>query len=783
MLNSQPVRSPYTFYGLLFTLIALIALLGIVLVRTRAQTPPTINQVAGVPLTYMTVDSEGLYQDQGGSQPVDLSYVSSDWDNLNCPGADCPTHTPAILTSGAVMGAPMHLIAHITAPNGVANTLLTNGAELHVFLQNSQDPNPSIIAQNNFCLPMSHHCGATSWYFHVGYDLLHPLGGDSQFLDSGLSDTISNFLTVDPADPTKATIDVPIALPYYAVPDEWVANWELDPTDASGNVDYHHALGTCDTSGGGQAFVCLRSSPPALFFQVGHLVAMNVTPAAVTYTMTGGSIQPNTDSDINQLAVDDEGNVDLNVSAYGTDWTCTSGQTMPVGITHVGVGLDTMKYTDDAAVGLGQIASGIFNAITIKDLTSASCKNGVCISDFPFVSSVVTGDQFATPSYIMRLVTQYQSQIHVPAGISGTCQSTLWNIAKESQGKLSPGGGGLGDGGKGGGGKGGGGNGVNPGISLSDTSVFADNGTPEVMRVSGSHAYMLNASGEIETIDISDVGSLSSGSVMSTIAPSVTVGNEGFSAAAISGNYLYTANVNDNSMSIIDVSSPSNPVELTTFSFGRASLGGIPTGIAVDGSYAYVADASNGTLLVVDVSDRYNPVVVGQVAISAPAGVETYGGYVYVTQPKSSGVSIVDVSDPTNPTVINTVGVAAKPTDLAFRTVGNSSYAIVADEGYVSVIDITNPSSPSLVDTVTLPNTPSVRSLNSISVAGNYAFASDWNGTVTVLNVLDPTNTSIYGTGYMTSNPGINHPNSVAAIGNHGFVANAAYGFQYVTLP
>ncbi len=776
-LEQKQQSSLYVLFGVIFTLIGLAALVALVIVRSHAQTPPNINQVAGVPLTYMTVDSEGLFQDQGGSQPVDLSYQGSDWTNPDCPGAGCPLHTPAILTPGAVMSAPMHLIAHITAPNGVANTILTNAAELHVFAVFSSDPNGP--AQQLKCEPFSGRCGDTLWTEDVGYALVHPgAGHDLPRFAGAFSDTISNFITVDPADPTKATIDVPIALPYYASPDEWSVDWWLDPTDANGNVDYDHELSTCTAAG---LNVCLSRTAPSLFFQAGHLVAMNVTPATISYTVGGGAIQPDADSDVNQVAVEDKGNVTLNVSAYGTGWTCTTGQTMPVGITHVGMGLDTMAYTDDAAVNLGQISSGIFDAITVRDLTGITCnKSGKCDPAIPFESPTVRGDQFATPSSILALITQYQTQIHVPAGISGTCSSTLWNIARESALKIGLGGGG---GGKGGGGKGGGGNGVSPGISLSDTSVFADAGTPELMRISGSHAYMLNASGEIKTIDISDIGSLSSGSVMSTIAPSVTVGNEGFAAAAISGNYLYTANINDNSMSIIDISSPSNPVELTTFSFGRASLGGMPTGIAVDGTYAYVTDANNAALLVVDVSDPYSPAVVGQIAMSTPASVQAYGGYVYVANVAGSTVSIIDVSDPTNPTLINTVGVGLYPTDIAFKQVGNSSYAIVADQGYVSVIDISVPASATLVKTVTLPDTPSVRALDSISVAGNYAYASDWNGTVSVINVTDPTNASLYGTSYMTSTPGSNHPNSVAAVGTHGFVANGGYGFQYISLP
>jgi len=91
------------------------------------------------------------------------------------------------------------------------------------------------------------------------------------------------------------------------------------------------------------------------------------------------------------------------------------------------------------------------------------------------------------------------------------------------------------------------------------------------------------------------------------------------------------------SLHILDVSDPSNPVEVGSFDAGR---GARMLQVYIAGSYAYVATYYG--LRILDVSDPSNPVKTGSFARLEASGVYVSGSYVYVAS-MSYGILILEL--------------------------------------------------------------------------------------------------------------------------------------------
>jgi len=138
----------------------------------------------------------------------------------------------------------------------------------------------------------------------------------------------------------------------------------------------------------------------------------------------------------------------------------------------------------------------------------------------------------------------------------------------------------------------------------------------------------------------------------------------------VSGSYVYVAG-DSTGLRVIDISNPSNPVEV-----GYYDTPGYAMGVAVSGSYAYVADWHYG-LRVIDITDPSNPVEVGYYNTPGYAyGVAVSGSYAYVAD-RRAGLRVIDITDPSNPVE---VGYYDTP-GYAMSVAVSGSYAYVADGG------------------------------------------------------------------------------------------------------
>jgi hypothetical protein len=194
--------------------------------------------------------------------------------------------------------------------------------------------------------------------------------------------------------------------------------------------------------------------------------------------------------------------------------------------------------------------------------------------------------------------------------------------------------------------------------------------------------------------------------------------NRDFPSVAINGSYAYVTDGRAG-LSIIDISSPSSPQEVGFFDIGYGAKG-----IAVSGSYAYVAGGGAG-LRIINISSPSSPQEVG---FSVPAGVSLSvtisGSYAYLgdltydTEPTYSGVHIIDVSTPSSPQEVGSFGMFPAPA-LSIAVRGNYAYVAAGPYG-LRIIDVSTPSSPQEVGFFDTGGY-----VRRVTVSGGYVYVAD----------------------------------------------------------
>ncbi len=712
MPDNKPQGSSVRVMALGFTLIALIALLAIVLVRTKAQTSLDLNQTMNYSPTAMTLTNQALMQ-ESSTTTIDVGGIN---------GATPPNNVH--LTAGS-LSDPIHLTGTIVNNNGVNLVLVgKKSATLHVIaVQGTTQVTGS-------CKDLGLD-GTVCWEADASGD---------QFVSSGYLTPASGALTQ-----TQATLDVPISLPHFALNGTWTIYWQLVPVNVAGDANPSYALDNSGTS--------------ALRMSVDKLVAIDVSAnngsEAVYSAVGGGSIVPLVASAPVTIAVTQKGNVVDFDKVYGTDWTNSSnGQTMPVGITHF-LGTALPSYTDKDAETL--VSGGPDYAIQVYDSGK---------KDWVVPTSV--GSQDGTVK--TAGTNHYDTMIMSPAGRTGSFTATLTNIAADASGSgksandpltvvgsaeisAHP-------------------TGIVSSNALTVVTHYTSsaNGLVRFISTEDPTAPMLFPSPQSMNTTPDGLGLAISGtnvfvanydegtlSVFDASAPTdpvyhtVNVGTNP-DAIAVSGHYVYVLNKGDGTMSVVDVSNLNSPSVVTTLS-GFS----VPTTIAINqsGSTAYVYDDDNGQTAVVNIQDPANPSIVTWFGGQGLGRMTVSGQRLYVID---FGLSIYDISSPLAPVLlghsVNVIGYSGNGANSASDVRVSGNYAYVSDHsGLITAIDVSDPSHPVPVESAGFQVAGDVAG---IAIDGSYLYGID--AAANSLFIMDIGNTS-----YQT------------AVGPRGSVANGAY--------
>ncbi|MCH7761915.1 choice-of-anchor B family protein, partial [candidate division TA06 bacterium] len=237
-------------------------------------------------------------------------------------------------------------------------------------------------------------------------------------------------------------------------------------------------------------------------------------------------------------------------------------------------------------------------------------------------------------------------------------------------------------------------------------------------------------------------------------------------------------------LGIVDVSDPTNPVEVATYTNGSM---GAAWAVKTYRNFALIGNQSNNVgLVIIDLSDPTSPTLVTNYThpnVTSVHNLFVAGDYAYLASNTTDNVEILDISDPTNPlwvssydcgcggfihdmTVIDTLMYAsfffggfyivnvADPTNpqfLGFKDYPGSAnhnswptedgrYLLTTDEttgGHVRVWDIQN--FLNIVEVGSYEVAPG-RIVHNVYVRGDFAYIAYYGDGFRVLDITDPTN-------------------------------------------
>jgi hypothetical protein len=201
---------------------------------------------------------------------------------------------------------------------------------------------------------------------------------------------------------------------------------------------------------------------------------------------------------------------------------------------------------------------------------------------------------------------------------------------------------------------------------------------------------------------------------------------------AISGDYLYTHDVGASFAVKWNVKNPEKPVAEGKLSTPCAKQ------LILSGTFAYVLDGN--AIKVMDLNALGEAPAIGEYSSLDFAGdISVQGRYAYAVG-QGSGLQVLDVSDPSTPLSITRLNVMTNTTTL----VADGDYLYVGADGSLWVLDISRPAQPKIISRCPLdPEAGSARSLpieaNQIIVTNHFAFVAcefDFE----VVKVIDITN-------------------------------------------
>ncbi len=200
--------------------------------------------------------------------------------------------------------------------------------------------------------------------------------------------------------------------------------------------------------------------------------------------------------------------------------------------------------------------------------------------------------------------------------------------------------------------------------------------------IQGNYAYVAYDRDGLWIIDISNPANPIG--IMNIIPNNFGVLSGELLRVAVSGDYAYTIDWvtysdeiltwNYNNFRIVDIRNPFNPQVVGTYTYGgNGDLSLI--GVAVQGNYAYLLN-DDGELIILDISQPTNPVEISGTNIPGnPHGIDVRGDFAYIAS-WGSGLQVVNITNPYSPYVVGSYQTPGLARDLKV----DGSYVYDADD-------------------------------------------------------------------------------------------------------
>jgi YVTN family beta-propeller protein len=202
--------------------------------------------------------------------------------------------------------------------------------------------------------------------------------------------------------------------------------------------------------------------------------------------------------------------------------------------------------------------------------------------------------------------------------------------------------------------------------------------------------------------------------IQQTITNEVSVGsNPNDLCVSANGQYLYVANANDNSVSVVDIPKRKVLETLNAALYPEAPNGSTTNGVTLSGDEKtlYIANADNNCLSVFDVSNHGSSVSMGFIPVGwYPTSVKTIGKKIYV----ANGKGFTSLPNPKGPNPVD------KKVQLAYQQ-GDTSvlkqieYIGGLFKGTLSIISTPSPQQLSVYSQAVYHNTPYSKNRESVS--------------------------------------------------------------------
>lgn len=258
------------------------------------------------------------------------------------------------------------------------------------------------------------------------------------------------------------------------------------------------------------------------------------------------------------------------------------------------------------------------------------------------------------------------------------------------------------------------------------------NGARSVHMKDTRYAYVASQYEDALTIvDLVDMAT--EGSIQGAGSPNYLNGAAGI---FVLGDYAYVVSVTDNSLSIFDISTPSNPTLVGSIR-GYGNFLGIAVSVFVLGNYAYIAAAAQG-FTIIDVATPATPTYKGGLYgtgspnyLRNPLDVKVVGNYAYVVSTDltdaDNALVIIDISDPAAPTLVGTVRGAGSPNWLdkpaGVFVLGDYAYVVSRVDNALVIFDISDKTAPVVVGNLRGSGSPNyLGDPSKVFVLGNYAY-------------------------------------------------------------
>ncbi len=221
-----------------------------------------------------------------------------------------------------------------------------------------------------------------------------------------------------------------------------------------------------------------------------------------------------------------------------------------------------------------------------------------------------------------------------------------------------------------------------------------------------------------------------------------------------------------NTMRIVNVNDPANPVPLSTFSLPGNKI----SGIHVSGDYAYIANQNDG-LHILDIGDLTDPTEVSTVS-GWIMDVKIVDEYAYITD-YWRGLLIYDVRDPSVPLYTGECNYArdeASAYAIAADIKGTNAYVASCTLGLI-VVDISDPAEPA-------QRGASEEQFEGMGIAvyGDYAYVTDGNYGLRIFDVSVPSYPDEIGF-YPTK-----YASKAAVDGNNAYISSGYEGLRVLNI-